>query len=160
MCQLRCFWAVAEELHFACAAERLHMDMSALSRTVKELEEDVDEQLFARTSRSTRLTRAWTLLLEHVLRVFTAFQQARDSLKAAVNGFHWFVAHRALRWHHPLAPPTLLAICRTQRSILDFPKYRGRSRSKDCKMTGMTWDLHNLMKWAKASQPKRCGMTH
>ena len=85
---LRCFMAVAEELHFARAAERLHVEQSPLSRTIKELEEDLGEQLFVRTSRSTRLTRAGKLFLEHVPRVFTALQQARDSVRAAANGFH------------------------------------------------------------------------
>lgn len=44
---LRCFLAVAEELHFARAAERLHIDQSPPSRTIKELEEDLMMALVA-----------------------------------------------------------------------------------------------------------------
>lgn len=84
---LRCFWAVAKELHFAHAAEKLHMEQSPLSRAIKELEEGLGTQLFVRTSRSTRLTRAGMLFLEHVPRIFLAMEQARDSVKAAANGF-------------------------------------------------------------------------
>ncbi|URG49330.1 LysR family transcriptional regulator [Pectobacterium quasiaquaticum] len=85
---LRCFIAVAEELHFARAAERLHIEQSPLSRAIKDLEEELGVVLFARTTRSTKLTRAGNLFLEHVPRVFTAMQQARDSVKAAANGYH------------------------------------------------------------------------
>src|SRR3546814_19268866 len=85
---LRCFLAVAEELHFARAAERLHIEQSPLSRAIKDLEEELGVVLFARPTRSTRLTRAGQLFLEHVPRVFLAFKQARDSAQAVSNGFH------------------------------------------------------------------------
>lgn len=84
---LRCFLAVAEELHFARAAQRLHIEQSPLSRAIKELEEELGVQLFARTTRSTRLTHAGKLFTDHVSRVFIALEQARDAVKAAVNGF-------------------------------------------------------------------------
>ncbi|HBD33532.1 MAG TPA: LysR family transcriptional regulator, partial [Cupriavidus sp.] len=76
---LRCFIAVAEELHFARAAERLHIEQSPLSRAIKELEEDLGVRLFDRTTRSTRLTRAGQVFLEHVPRVFSALEQASNS---------------------------------------------------------------------------------
>lgn len=117
---LRCFIAVAEELHFARAAERLHIEQSPLSRTIKELEEDLGEQLFVRTSRSTRLTRAGMLFLEHVPRVFTALQQARDSVKAAANGFHGQLRIALSDGITPSRLPALLALCRQEEPEVDI----------------------------------------
>ncbi|WP_336190536.1 LysR family transcriptional regulator [Pseudomonas aeruginosa] len=111
---LRCFLAVAEELHFARAAERMHIEQSPLSRAIKELEEGLGEQLFVRTSRSTRLTRAGKLFLEHVPRIFTALDQARDSVKAAANGFHSQLRIALSDGITPSRLPALLALCRQE----------------------------------------------
>ena len=111
---LRCFLAVAEELHFARAAERLHIEQSPLSRAIKELEEDLGVVLFVRTTRSTRLTRAGALFLEHVRRVFAALQQARDSVQAAANGFHGQLRVALSDGITPSRLPTLLALCRQE----------------------------------------------
>ncbi|WP_249977374.1 LysR family transcriptional regulator [Vreelandella olivaria] len=117
---LRCFLAVAEELHFARAAERLHIEQSPLSRTIKELEEDLGEQLFVRTSRSTRLTRAGKLFLEHVPRIFTALEQARDSVKAAANGFHGQLRIALSDGITPSRLPVLLALCRQEEPEIEI----------------------------------------
>lgn len=111
---LRCFLAVAEELHFARAAKKLHIEQSPLSRAIKELEEELDVTLFARTTRSTRLTRAGMLFLEHVRRVFTALQQARDSVKAAANGFVGQLRVALSDGITPSRLPALLALCRQE----------------------------------------------
>jgi DNA-binding transcriptional LysR family regulator len=111
---LRCFLAVAEELHFARAAERLHIEQSPLSRAIKELEEDLGVPLFVRTTRSTRLTRAGLMFLEHVPRVFAALQQARDSVKAAANGFHGQLRIAVSDGITPTCFSALLALCRQE----------------------------------------------
>lgn len=111
---LRCFLAVAEELHFARAAERLHIEQSPLSRAIKELEEELGVVLFARTTRSTQLTRAGKLFLEHVPRVFMALQQARDSVKAAANGFQSQLRIALSDGITLSRLPALLALCRQE----------------------------------------------
>lgn len=117
---LRCFIAVAEELHFARAAERLHIEQSPLSRTIKELEEELGERLFFRTSRSTRLTRAGKLFLEHMPRIFTALQQARDSVQSAANGFQSQLRIALSDGVTPSRLPALLAMCRQEEPEIDI----------------------------------------
>ncbi|MEK6295637.1 MAG: LysR family transcriptional regulator [Paraburkholderia tropica] len=111
---LRCFLAVAEELHFARAAERLHIEQSPLSRAIKELEEDLGVQLFIRTTRSTRLTRAGKLFLENVPRIFTAIQQSRDSVRAAVNGYHGQLRIALSDCIAPSLISAILTLCRQE----------------------------------------------
>lgn len=116
---LRCFLAVAEELHFARAAERLHIDQSPLSRTIKELEGELGARLFVRTTRSTQLTRAGRLFVEHVQRVFAALDQARDSVKSVTNGFHGQLRIALSDGITPSRLPALLAQCREEEPEVD-----------------------------------------
>jgi DNA-binding transcriptional LysR family regulator len=84
---LRYFLAVAEELHFARAANRLHIEQSPLSRAIKELEDRLKVQLFERTTRSTRLTWAGEVFLNETRRVLTTLEQAVATTKAAATGY-------------------------------------------------------------------------
>lgn len=84
---LRCFIAVAEELHFARAAARLHIEQSPLSRIIKKLEYRLGVQLFERTTRRTRLTWAGKVLLEEARRVLAVVDQAKTSVRSAAAGF-------------------------------------------------------------------------
>lgn len=56
--QLECFVAVAEELHFRRAGERLGLSQSALSERISALEHEVGARLFFRTTRQVSLTQA------------------------------------------------------------------------------------------------------
>ena len=83
---LRCFVALAEELHFTRAAERLHIEQPPLSRAIKELEDDLGVVLFERNRRGTVLTEAGATFLKDVRRVFAVLKQAQENVRAVAAG--------------------------------------------------------------------------
>lgn len=74
--QLRYFVAVAEELHFGRAADRLGMAQPPLSRAIRELERQLGAQLLERTTRQVALTPAGVVLLRDA-------RTALDAINAA-----------------------------------------------------------------------------
>lgn len=83
---LRCFMALAEELHFTRAAERLHIEQPPLSRAIKELEEELGVVLFDRGPRGTRLTPAGAAFSQDIRRLFVVLDQARENARAVAAG--------------------------------------------------------------------------
>ena len=67
--KVRYFVAVAEELNFGRAAERLHIAQPVLSRQIRALENELHAQLFVRDSSGTQLTPAGVQLLEDASRL-------------------------------------------------------------------------------------------
>lgn len=74
--QVRCFQAVAEELHFGRAAERLNMTQPPLSRQIQKLERAVGVPLLERDNRHVELTTAGAVFLEEARRLLTAADAA------------------------------------------------------------------------------------
>jgi DNA-binding transcriptional LysR family regulator len=80
---LRAFVAVAEELNFTRAAERLVLAQQALSSQVRQLETRLGTQLFERTTRRVSLTPAGELLLPHARAVLEALDAGTRELDAS-----------------------------------------------------------------------------
>ena len=79
--QLRYFVAVAKELHFTRAAERMGIDQSGLSRQIRALERGMGVRLLWRTSRCMRLTEAGAVLLQEAERILGALDAIRMSFR-------------------------------------------------------------------------------
>jgi DNA-binding transcriptional LysR family regulator len=84
--QLRCFVAVAEDLHFGHAAARLHMTQPPLSRQVQLLEHALDVRLLERNSRSVRLTPAGRAFLPEARRILRLAEEAALAAKRVARG--------------------------------------------------------------------------
>jgi DNA-binding transcriptional LysR family regulator len=115
--EIRTFLALAEELHFARAAERLRVTPSRVSQTIRSLEAKVGGPLFERTSRRVRLTPLGERLRDNIAgpyeqlrRGFTATGLTATGLTERLRigmymrlsgGPHWHEIVRTFRSRHP-----------------------------------------------------------
>lgn len=84
--QLRQFVAVAEDLHFRRAAERLHMAQPPLSAAIRRLEAEIGAPLLVRSSRRVALTAAGTVLLEEARRALATVETGIARTRLAASG--------------------------------------------------------------------------
>ena len=92
---LRYFAVVGEEQHYGRAADRLGVAQPALSRQIRDLEEEIGFKLFDRLPRGVRLSVAGKLYLEDTRRIL---QSVDDSLQPILR-----LQPRACLWHSFLA---------------------------------------------------------
>ena len=83
---LRYFIAVAEELNFSRAAERMHMAQPPLSAAIRQLERDVGVDLFVRTTREVRLTDPGRAFLAGARRTLEDADRAAEDARRAGAG--------------------------------------------------------------------------
>ncbi len=75
------FLSLAETLNFSRTAEQRHLSLSAVSRSLQRLEEEVGQRLFERDRRSVRITRAGELFREYALAAVTDWERLLGDLR-------------------------------------------------------------------------------
>lgn len=83
---LQAFMAIAEELSFRKAAERIFIDQSALSRRIQNLEDGLGYQLIFRTTREVVLTEAGRVFYEEIAPAMQALARAGEVARVAAEG--------------------------------------------------------------------------
>ena len=83
---LRYFVAVGEEEHFGRAAERLHVVQPALTRQVRQLEDELGCALFERLKRGVRLTEAGQAFLAEARRLLADLERGVDRTRLVAQG--------------------------------------------------------------------------
>ena len=83
---LRYFVAVAEELHFGRAAEKLHISQPPLSMQIRALEDELGVVLLNRTQRHVSLTQAGNAMLHEARQILSQVEQAVQTTRRAGRG--------------------------------------------------------------------------
>jgi len=79
--QLECFVAVAEELHFRKAGERLGLSQSALSERISALEQELGARLFFRTTRQVSLTQAGAEFVQDAKKILSDIEKSVSNVR-------------------------------------------------------------------------------
>jgi DNA-binding transcriptional LysR family regulator len=121
---LRYFVAVAEELNFSRAAERLGIKQPPLSAQIRQLEKELGTQLFRRRARGVELTGAGKLFLEEARIILSQVKRAETSVRRRGRGEtgRLIVGSAGATYFHPLIPAIIREYGRQYPDIVLAPQ--------------------------------------
>jgi LysR family transcriptional regulator, transcription activator of glutamate synthase operon len=106
--QLRCFHAVARHRHFTRASEELGLSQSSVSHHIRQLELAIGVELFVRTSRTVRLTRAGEALLPRAQEIVAQLDAAESEMRQFTGLVRGRIVLGTMRALGPIQLPELL----------------------------------------------------
>jgi DNA-binding transcriptional LysR family regulator len=121
---LRYFVAVAEELNFTRAAQRLGINQPGLSLQIRQLEKELGTPLFYRRGRSVELTNPGKLLLEEARVILKRVEQAKTGVRRRARGESGQIniGSAGGTYFHPLIPAIILEFRTNYPDVVMFPQ--------------------------------------
>ena len=156
------FSAVAEELNFTRAAQRLCMSQPPLSNQIKALEEELGVPLFVRGGRSLQLTEAGKLLYRRAAQLLDLAGRTREEVGAMAAGLSGTICLGSVAGRAPFLAAQWIAGFREEYPLVRFEMENGSSDDViDRIMRGMTelgviaapYDSENLEGVMVGSEP-------
>lgn len=117
---LEAFIAVAEEMHFGRAAERLHMSQSPLSQMIRRLEASLGVELFERSTRYVSLAPAGFAMLPHARAALAEMRAAADAARGARGEVHGRLRVGFSGAHNHWSLPTLARTVRERYPLIEL----------------------------------------
>ncbi len=121
---LRYFVAVAEELHFTRAAERLGIKQPGLSSQIRQLERELGTSLFRRLTRGAELTEIGALLLDEARGILDQAERIKAGVQSRVRGETGCIhlGFAGATCFHPLVPGIIRAYRERYPGVLVSPE--------------------------------------
>jgi DNA-binding transcriptional LysR family regulator len=138
---LRYFLAVAEELHFGRAAERLHLAQPPLSQQIRKLEEIVGYALFLRTSRSVKLTGAGEIFLERARRTLRNVHEDLEEARSLGRGEAGFLRVGFIGSSMLTSLPAMLGEYRRAYPAVQLQLHEGHTSDVMRAVSSGQWDI-------------------
>jgi DNA-binding transcriptional LysR family regulator len=127
---LRYFVAVAEELHFTRAAERLGIKQPPLSLQIRQLERELGTSLFHRLTRGVELSETGTLLLDEARRILDQVERIKAEVQSRARGETGCIhlGFAGATCFQPLVPGIIRAHRERYPGVLVSPEQRDTTR--------------------------------